>query len=79
MQADGERLLLPPSFALITLPLLSTHWPSTPIDLETGSAWQLLSLLGLLQGEASDVVCTGRDSGAAVGLSKCPRLDVWGH
>lgn len=31
--SDGDQLLLPP-FALILAPLLSTHWPIGPIDLE---------------------------------------------
>lgn len=58
-QADGEWLLLPPSFALITFSLLSTHWPISPIDLEIGSDWRLLSLLGLPLGGASDAVYSG--------------------
>lgn len=49
----------PSPFALIISSLLSTRWPIRPIDLEMGSAWWLLSLLGLPLGEASDAVCSG--------------------
>lgn len=66
--------LAPPPFALITFSLLSTHWSVLPIDLEIGSAWRLIGLLGLLLGEASDAVCPGPAWARLWGSSRLTRM-----
>lgn len=76
-QADGEWLQLPPPFALITFSLLATHWLVSSIDLEIGPAWRLITLLGLLLGEASEAVCLRSAWARLWGSSKQQNAEDW--
>lgn len=70
-------------FALILAPLLSTHWPIGPIDLEMEVCLATFQPLEFapetgLRGCLLRARRRGRDSKATEGLSECPGLGVWG-
>lgn len=70
-------------FALIPAPLLSTHWPIGPIDLEMEVCLATFQPLEFapetgLRGCLLQARRHGRDSRATEGLSECPGLGVWG-